>query len=312
MLRPMMRMVSTSTSAGTGAARRTGAAQPMPGMMLSWKARSRASVKPPLGWDPTLVDSITTATAADLMKRPCVVSPKPNDTVFYVNDNASVKECATVFWTKKIGALLVKSGENDSVVGIISERDFVKALATESTSTDTVKDLMTPISKMVTVSLNTGVGECMELMRAHNIRHLPVMATSGEATSGEDGTHALKNMHDTAARNESNARKQFHAFEAKLIDALGEAAGHGIFSTLEAGGSDTANYESDDRPLVQRAAAAATRLKGAQDRLAVASLRLTSGAQDKALQSFPVGIISIRDLLVAMTANQVLITTDYH
>ena len=73
---------------------------------------------------------------------------------------------------------MVKSDADGSLVGILSERDFVKALATDTTKTSLVKDLMTPLSKMITVSVTTSVGECMELMRKHGIRHLPVMAVS--------------------------------------------------------------------------------------------------------------------------------------
>lgn len=101
-------------------------------------------------------------------------------------------------------ALLVKSGKDGSLVGILSERDFVKALATDTTKTSVVGDLMTPLSKMITVSVTTGVGECMELMRKHGIRHLPVMATH----TGEDKNHAVQNLHKVAQRAESAARKQ--------------------------------------------------------------------------------------------------------
>lgn len=89
-------------------------------------------------------------------------------------------------------------------MGILSERDFVKALATDTTKTSVVGDLMTPLSKMITVSVTTGVGECMELMRKHGIRHLPVMATH----SGEDKNHAVQNLHKVAQRAEATARKQ--------------------------------------------------------------------------------------------------------
>ena len=55
---------------------------------------------------------------------------------------------------------------------------------------------MTPAAKMVTVGLTTGVGECMELMRKHGIRHLPVMATA----VGEDRHQAIPNLQVAAER----------------------------------------------------------------------------------------------------------------
>ncbi len=41
---------------------------------------------------------------------------------------------------------------------IMSERDFVKALATDTVEQSHIRDLMTPLSKMITVSLTTGEG----------------------------------------------------------------------------------------------------------------------------------------------------------
>ena len=127
--------------------------------------KGKRDVMPPPGWDANLVDRVVTSTAADVMNRPCVVSPKPDEMVHYVTDQDSVQESADVFWKKRIGALMVKSKADGSLVGILSERDFVKALATDTTKTSQVKDLMTPLSRMITVSVTTSVGECMELMR---------------------------------------------------------------------------------------------------------------------------------------------------
>ena len=89
---------------------------------------------------------------------------------------------------------------------------------------------MTPLSKMVTVSLNTGVGECMELMRTHQIRHLPVMATE----TGEDRNQALQNLKSVAERGEASARKQFTPYKAKLKDAFGDDEGMQAFAALSA------------------------------------------------------------------------------
>ena len=185
------------------------------------------------------------------------------------------------------------------LVGIISERDFIKALATETVHNSSVRDLMTPLNKMVTVSLTTRVGEIMELMRVHQIRHLPVMATS----TGGDRNQALVSLQGVAERAESNARKQFNAFKGKLIDALGEDEGA---RTCEALAKTPNAFVSDDRPLVQRAATAAAKLQLMEQRLSDVV------KQSDALQeSFPVGIISIRDVLLTMTANQVVPLLDW-
>ena len=86
----------------------------------------------------------------------------------------------------------------------------------------------------------------MELMRKHSIRHLPVMATA----SGEDSALALQNVLTAAQRYEASARKNFNAYLPKLTDAFGSAEGGQIFDALK---EAPAAFDSDSRPLVQRA-----------------------------------------------------------
>ena len=259
----------------------------------------KRDVMPPPGWDPTLVDRVVSTTAADVMRRPCVVKPKPDQMVHYVDDNATVQACAKILNEKRIGVLMVNSAIDGSVVGIMSERDFVKALADGSTDQAIVADLMTPIAKMVTVSVTTTAGECMELMRAHGIRHLPVMAS--QAGEGKDA--AVENLRSVAEKSAEAARKQFSAFEAKLRDAFGDADGQRTYDGLLA---DPDAFASDERPLLRRASTAAAKLKLAEERLGA-----VEGSTSALQASHPVGIISIRDLLLTMTANQVVPLLDW-
>jgi CBS domain-containing protein len=72
-----------------------------------------------------------------------------------------------------IGAVLVTEGGR--IVGIYTERDYLyKGEIDGHSAKDTViKDVM--ISKMVTVTKETTVEQCIGLMRQYNIRHLPVV-----------------------------------------------------------------------------------------------------------------------------------------
>ena len=61
----------------------------------------------------------------------------------------------------------------------------------------------------VTVDLDTGVGKCMELMRAHQVRHLPVLGRS----QGEEGRKALEAMADAAAASVETKRRYFDTYK---------------------------------------------------------------------------------------------------
>src|SRR3974390_1270876 len=82
---------------------------------------------------------------------------------------ASIKRAADWLRAKDVGALVVTS--NDGVLGIISERDIVRAFShhAESIASMQVKDIMT--HGLVTASLGDDLTHVMRLMTRHRIRH---------------------------------------------------------------------------------------------------------------------------------------------
>ena len=108
---------------------------------------------------------------------------------------------------------------------------------------------------------------------------------------------------EVAEKSAEAARKQFSAFEAKLRDAFGDADGQRTYDGLLA---DPDAFASDERPLLRRASTAAAKLKLAEERLGA-----VEGSTSALQASHPVGIISIRDLLLTMTANQVVPLLDW-
>ena len=92
--------------------------------------------------------------------------------VWAVSPETSTIDALRFMAEKNVGALVVL--EDGILAGIISERDFVRSIA-RNRSCDlgaTVQDYMT--SKVITVTLDASIDDCMKLMVGKHIRHLPV------------------------------------------------------------------------------------------------------------------------------------------
>lgn len=105
-------------------------------------------------------------TAADLLN----VNPQP---LRSVSPSASVYDALQVLAEHEVGALLVMDGPH--LAGIVSERDYTRKVALQGRSSreTTVADIMT--RELTVVSPQTRSSECMALMSARHIRHLPVV-----------------------------------------------------------------------------------------------------------------------------------------
>jgi len=73
---------------------------------------------------------------------------------------------------KNIGLVVVM--ENKAIVGVLSERDCVRrlVLAGKSPEATPVADIM--VRDVVTADIGSTFADCLKLMHAHRIRHLPV------------------------------------------------------------------------------------------------------------------------------------------
>lgn len=105
---------------------------------------------------------------------------KKGSQVWSVSPDATVYEALQLMAEQNVGAVLVLAGEQ--LAGILSERDYARQVILKGkASRDTpVREIMT--TRVVTVSPERTIEECMALMTDRRIRHLPV--TGGGALLG--------------------------------------------------------------------------------------------------------------------------------
>lgn len=91
-----------------------------------------------------------------------------------VSPDTMVRDALRIMAEKNIGAIVVL--DNAKLVGIFSERDYARkiVLKDKSSKTTPISEIMTS-EDLVTVKPSTSVDDCMVLMTARRIRHLPVV-----------------------------------------------------------------------------------------------------------------------------------------
>lgn len=90
-----------------------------------------------------------------------------------IGPEATVLDALKMMAELNIGALVVMDG--DKLAGIISERDYARKIVLKGrTSLDTsVRDIMS--SRVICATLDQTAEECLAIMTAKAIRHLPVL-----------------------------------------------------------------------------------------------------------------------------------------
>jgi len=93
--------------------------------------------------------------------------------VWKISKDATVLEALQLMAEKQVGSVLIM--DRNEVAGIFTERDFARKVGLVDIKPSTVKVGEVMTSKLITISPNNSVNECMELMTEKHIRHLPVL-----------------------------------------------------------------------------------------------------------------------------------------
>jgi len=108
---------------------------------------------------------------------------------------ATIKRAADWLHAKNVGSLVVTSG--NSILGIISEREIVRALSQygEEVASIAVRDIMR--HGLVTVAPEDDLNRVMKLMTRHRLRHMPVLRDGklcGIISIGDVVNHRLDDL----------------------------------------------------------------------------------------------------------------------
>jgi CBS domain-containing protein len=180
----------------------------------------------------------------------------------------------------------------------------------------TVQTFMTPVEDLVTVNPETGIGHCMDLMRQNGIRHLPVVAAvDANVEETASMTKGLFASIDIARRRLKKKETTMDKMSDVLKDSFGDDVGGKIIHKIKKHGL----LPDEDRRAIKNLSAALSRVREAKIEVQTAQDQLemfldhsnngdTNGTMDdggiKCHQI--VGLISIKDMLMEITTQQVL------
>jgi CBS domain-containing protein len=92
-----------------------------------------------------------------------------------IGPTASCHDAVTELVRHNIGSLLVREVGDSPVLGIITERDILRAQATHRESLEKLRVDVVMTRALITADVEDDIRVAMRLMTTHRIRHLPVI-----------------------------------------------------------------------------------------------------------------------------------------
>ena len=110
---------------------------------------------------------------SELLRKRDAAAAGPSGALWHVRPDDTVFDALKLLAEYEVGALMVMDGAR--LLGVFSERDYTRkvTLRGRNSKETLVSEIMT--AEVVTVNATTRTSECMALMSARKIRHLPVL-----------------------------------------------------------------------------------------------------------------------------------------
>ncbi len=105
-----------------------------------------------------------------------ILTSKPNE-IISLKPSATLLEVSQLLAERRIGAILLIN-DDDSIAGIISERDLVRAMSKHGTEAVGLKAETFMTRELITCRPEDTTDQVMAIMTQGRVRHLPVMSES--------------------------------------------------------------------------------------------------------------------------------------
>lgn len=132
-----------------------------------------------------------------------------------ISSRASCDDVVTELVRFNIGSLIVRDTPNGPVLGIITERDVLKAQAANRVPLQQLPVAKFMTSVLISARPDDDITVAMGLMTAHRIRHLPVMA--------DDRLHGLVSIGDVVKAQHDELMMENHHMRSYIQGGGGSA-----------------------------------------------------------------------------------------
>ena len=103
-----------------------------------------------------------------------ILTNKGRPTIITISPDETMEVAARLLHTKHIGALIV-CGDDDAIVGVLSERDIARAIAVKGSSSLAMKLREFMTAEVVSCKTTDSIANVMKMMSAGHFRHMPVI-----------------------------------------------------------------------------------------------------------------------------------------